>query len=154
MYSSRGASDEGPSHDEVQFFWTLEHLNNSRLATLVTVRSSGSSYLNRVELQNGCVTRGHANVFIPSTLNGSCMKAAKVDQEILNKNLDSAIDIYVDRVNGCPCGDTFIQLCKGSNSNKYQQYREPLKVFLKGSKKKKLELQTQRPGLFKLFSTV
>lgn len=87
MYSSRGASDEGPSHDEVQFFWTLEHLNNSRLATLVTVRSSGSSYLNRVELQNGCVTRGHANVFIPSTLNGSCMKAAKVDQEILNKNL-------------------------------------------------------------------
>ncbi len=33
-----GASDEGPSHDEVQFFWTLEHLHNSRLVTLVTAR--------------------------------------------------------------------------------------------------------------------
>ncbi len=40
------------------------------------------------------------------------------------------------------------------SSNEYQQYREPLKVFLKGSKKKKLELQTQHPELFKLFSTV
>lgn len=66
-----GASDEGPSHDEVQFFWAMDHFKNSRLMTLVTARSSGSSYLNRVELQNGCLTRGHSNVFIPSTLLGS-----------------------------------------------------------------------------------
>ena len=58
-----GASDEGPLHDEVQFFWAMDHFENSRLMTLVTARSSGSSYLNRVELQNGCLTRGHSNVY-------------------------------------------------------------------------------------------
>ncbi len=31
-------------------------------------QNSGSSYLNRVELQNGCLTLAHANLFIPSTL--------------------------------------------------------------------------------------
>ena len=60
------ASDEGPSHEEVQYWWTLEHLQMERLATLVTARSSGGSYLNKVELQNGCLSRGHANLFIPS----------------------------------------------------------------------------------------
>lgn len=45
-----------PSHDEVQFWWALHHLKRS-IATLVTTHSSGSSYLNRVDLQNGCLTR-------------------------------------------------------------------------------------------------
>ena len=70
-----GASDEGPSHEEVQFFWARDHMLNERLATLVSTRSSGSSFLNRVELQNGCLTRGHSNLFIPSTLSGSCIVA-------------------------------------------------------------------------------
>jgi len=65
-----GASDEGPSHEEVQFYWTERHIYSRKVATLV---SSGSSYLNRVELQNGCLTLGHANTFIPSTLSGSCI---------------------------------------------------------------------------------
>ena len=39
-----GASDEGPSHDEVQFWWTCRHLKQGKVATLVTTRSSGSSY--------------------------------------------------------------------------------------------------------------
>lgn len=37
-----GASDEGPSHVEVQFWWTLQHLQKEKLATLVPTRSSGS----------------------------------------------------------------------------------------------------------------
>ena len=37
-----GASDEGPSHTEVQFFWTLRHYTKRYYATLVTARSSGS----------------------------------------------------------------------------------------------------------------
>ena len=49
-----GASDEGPAHDEVQFWWAREHLISERLVTLVTAHSSGSSFLNHVELQNGC----------------------------------------------------------------------------------------------------
>ena len=68
-----GASDEGPNHEEVQFYWTKSHLNKGKVATLITTRSSGSSYLNRVELQNGCLSRGHSGTFIPSTMAGSCM---------------------------------------------------------------------------------
>lgn len=70
-----GAADEGPAHDEVQFWWAREHLLSERLVTLVTAQSSGFSFLNRVELLNGCLSRGHANLFIPSTLAGSCMES-------------------------------------------------------------------------------
>ena len=65
-----GASDEGPAHEVVQYWWTEWHIAHAKVATLVTSRSSGSSYLNRVELQNGCLSLGHSNTFIPSTLEG------------------------------------------------------------------------------------
>ena len=65
-----GASDEGPSHLEVQFLWTERHLMKKRKVTVVTSRCSGDSYLNRVELQNSHLTKGHSNTFIPSTLQG------------------------------------------------------------------------------------
>ena len=88
-----GASDEGPSHLEVQYWWTEWHVYNKKVATLVT-RSSGSSYLNRVELQNGCLSRGHANTFIPSTLGGSCVDpvSGSIDEQKLKHNLDLAIE--------------------------------------------------------------
>lgn len=66
------ATDEGPSHQEIQFWWTFHHLKRPTVATLVTARNSGTSYLNRVELQNGCLALAHTNLFIPSTLSGSC----------------------------------------------------------------------------------
>ena len=66
-----GACDEGPSHDEIQFYWTERHYTRGSIATLVSARSSGASYLNRVELQNGCMALVHANLFIQSTLCGS-----------------------------------------------------------------------------------
>ena len=80
-----GAADEGPSHAEVQYWWTQRHLLKKRVATLVTTRSSGSSYLNRVELQNGCLSLGHANTFIPSTLAGNSMdpETGTVNEEVL-----------------------------------------------------------------------
>ena len=97
-----GAADEGPAHEEVQFWWTARHISKSRQVTLVTTRSSGSSYLNRVELQNGCLSLGHANTFIPSTLTGSCEDplTGAIDDEKLRKNLDLAMDVYISRVNG------------------------------------------------------
>ena len=49
-------ADEGPSHEEVQFWWTEHHILKERMVTLVTARCSGCSYLNRVELQNGCLS--------------------------------------------------------------------------------------------------
>ena len=92
-----GAVDEGPSHEEVQFIWTARHLKKATIATLITARSSGSSYLNRVELQNGCLALAHANIFIPSTLNGSCIDIAsgKVDRDKYVRNMDLATDTYI-----------------------------------------------------------
>ena len=109
-----GASDEGPSHEEVQFYRTAHHLSKGKIVTLVTSRSSGSSYLNRVELQNECLSLGHANTFIPSTLKGSCVnpETGAVDNNKLKENLDIAIDAYISRVDETPCGNT-IQLYKG-----------------------------------------
>ena len=40
-----GASDEGPSHQEIQYWKCLENLQMERLSTLVTAHSSGLSYL-------------------------------------------------------------------------------------------------------------
>jgi len=57
-----GASDEGPGHEEVQFYWTERHLTMSKACTIVTTRHSGGSYLNKVELLNGCISVGHSNV--------------------------------------------------------------------------------------------
>ncbi len=62
--------------------YTPSHHNDYCIATLVSTRNSGASYLNRVELQTGCLALGHANLFIPSTLGGSCLdsKTGKIYQ--------------------------------------------------------------------------
>ena len=80
-----GATDEGPSHELAQYWWTERHVRMKKIATLVTLHSRGSSYMNRVELQNGCLSLGHANTFIPSTLPGSCVDqdAGKVNEAVL-----------------------------------------------------------------------
>ena len=148
-----GAGDENPSHDEVQFWWTLHHLKKKSIATLVTTRSSGSSYLNRVELQNGCLTRGHANLFIPSTLGGDPMETSTVNKEILQKNLELATEVYINYVNKCPCGDTVIHLFRGADSSRKQHIREQLKI-LKGSKIKREQLKLAEPELHSLFNEV
>ena len=149
-----GADDENPSHDEVQFWWTLRHLKKKSIATLVTTRSSGSSYLNRVELQNGCLMRGHANLFIPSTLGGDPMETSTVTKEILQKNLELATEVYINYVNKCPCGDTVIHLFRGADSSRKQHIREQLKIFLKGSKIKREQLKLAEPELYSLFNEV
>ena len=63
------ANDEGPFHEEVQLWWTERHFKRPTIATIISARSS---HLNRVELQNGCLSLGHAKLFIPSTIGGSC----------------------------------------------------------------------------------
>lgn len=50
-----GATEKGPAHLEIQFWWTLRHVQRPTKVTLVTSRNSGTSYLNCVELQNGCL---------------------------------------------------------------------------------------------------
>ena len=148
-----GACDEGPAHEEVQFYWTAHHYKTGKILTLVTARSSGSSYLNRVELQNGCLSLGHTNTFIPSTLKGSCInvETGMLDNDKLKENLDVAIDAYISRVDGTPCGDTVIHLHKGAIDSEQVKYRSNLLTFLKGSNKAKLALKQREPEQYAFF---
>ena len=154
-----GASDEGPTHDEVQYYWTEGHLRN-KAATLLTNRSSGSSFLNRVELQNGCLSLGHSNTFIPSTLAGACTNPITdaIDKEKLKENMSLVVDAYISHKpcewHGCPCGDTEIQLYHGPDSSEQQVVREKLLVFLKGSNKNKEALRRQDPTLYAHFQLI
>ncbi len=151
-----GASDEGPSHEEVQYYWTERHLLRNKVATLITTRSSGSSYLNRVELQNGCLSRGHSNTFIPSTLAGACYDpdTGAVDQCKLKQNMRLAIEAYIKRVDGCPCGESQIRLYCGAESSEQQEVREKLLIFLKGSNVSKESLRTTAPTLYTNFQLI
>ena len=149
-----GAGDEGPGHVEVQYWWTLHHIETYTEATLVTSRSSGSSYLNRVELQNGCLFLAHADLFIPSTLNGSSCSGSDVDKEKLTQNLMSAAEVYIQRCNKAPCGDTEIHLYLGADSSELQNRRERLLKFLKGSQKEKVKLQKENPEEYSSFERV
>jgi len=150
-----GSYDEGPSHLEVQYWWTLRHLERGTRAIMVTSRNSGASYLNRVELQNGCLSLAHANLFIPSTLHGSCRSdSGQVNQEVLKKNLHSAIDVYLERVDGAPCAGTHINLFKGADSSSERYESELLKVFLKGGKEAKERLKAEHPAIYEKFERV
>lgn len=54
-----------------------------------------------MELQNGCLSRGHSNLFIPSTLSGSCIDPATglVNKELLSRNHHLAIDTLAELTN-------------------------------------------------------
>ena len=71
-------------------------------ALLVSSRNSGASFQNRVELQNGCLALAHSNLFIPSMLHRFCTGETALNEDVLRKNLESAIDLYVSHVDGAP----------------------------------------------------
>lgn len=153
-----GAADEGPAHTEVQFMWTERHLEQEKVCTLVTTRCSGSSYLNRVELQNGCLSVAHSNIFIPSTIHGSNFgQTAAIDYQQLERNLDSAADVYISKCNNAPFGESSITLFKGSRNDlakNYKSRRPHLITFLKGSQKDKKKLMEENPTLFEYFTEI
>lgn len=77
-----------------------------------------------------------------------------VDQDRLRMNMELAMDVYISRVNHCPCDDTQIHLFKGADSSELQEQRQHLQVFLKGSRKKKEELRRKKPTLYSYFDKV
>ena len=154
-----GAGDENPGFDEVQFNWTERHLEEGRVCTLVTTRYSGGSYLNRVELLNGCIAVGHSGVFIPSTIHGSNVDEASgdIDREKLNLNLKTAMEVYLDRVNGTTFAGKQITFLRGAAddlASKYQERRARLTTFLKGPQYKKRELKTTHPEEYEHFTKI
>ena len=88
--------------------------------------------MNCVELQNGCLTLGHPNTFIPSNFT-----TGKLDTEKYIRNMEIAMDTYIARVNHSPCGDGVIHLYKGADSSQLQERRKFLLIFLKVLKKKR-----------------
>ncbi len=149
-----GGMDEGPVHHEVQFLWTERHVTRSTKVTLVTTRCSGDSFLNR-ELQNGCLSRGHSNTFIPSTLCGSpYSEDGGFNEETYKANMSAAVNQYIARVDGTPCMKTVIYLSRGVENHIFLTRRSQLLTFLKGSKRDKKELESENPTLFKYFSEI
>ncbi|XP_041459979.1 uncharacterized protein LOC121411367 [Lytechinus variegatus] len=152
-----GASDEGPTHLEVQFLWTEWHLNMAKYCTLLTARYAGGSYLNPVELMNGCLTRAHANMFIPSTIHGSNFNEQGIDEAALEKNLRTATQVYINRCNDAPAGRSNIKLvegCRDEHAAEIHARKPHLLTFLKGSKKSKQELKQKQPDLYAHFQMV
>ena len=153
-----GSCDESPSHLEVRYWWTLRHLErDSRAIIMVTSCNSGASYLNRVKLQNGCLALhvAYATLFIPSMMHESChAESGQVDQEVLKRNLDSAIDVYLERVDGAPCASTQIHLSKGAESTSERYESELLNIFLKGSKEAKKKLKADHHDMYEKFKGV
>ncbi len=74
----------------------------------------------------------------PSTLTGLNNSSAGLDTERLLTNLDMAINVYTDRVDGAPCDKSPITLFKGAkdeHANKLHDRCHELLTFLKGTKK-------------------
>ena len=110
-----------------------------------------------MELRNGCLALAHANLFIPSNLNGSYFDqdTGKVDPIRLKANLDQATDIYIERCNGAPCGDTQLQLFKGADSSENQELQKAVLILcLKGTKKEQEKLKQDEPEVYKLIEQV
>ena len=109
---------------------------------MVTSRSSGSSFLNRVELQNECLALGLANLFIPSTLCGSNIDPAtgNIHRERFVSHMKQATEVYI---NGSPCGEINIHLFKGADSSANQASCVHLMHYLKGTKAQKERLMQE-----------
>lgn len=72
--------------------------------------------------------------------------SGNVNSEKLRQNHLLAIEAYISRVIGCPCAGTKIQLFQGVDSSTWQQEREELLIFLKGTEEHREHLQETDPG--------
>ena len=149
-----GAVDEGPTHVEIQFLWGERHFKYGKVCTLITTRESGGSCLNKVELMNGCISKAHANLFIPSTLMGSNKNEKGLDECKITENMEVATNVYIDHVHGAPCLGTKLVMKKGAKESDLVNRRNDLLTFLKGKKKEKDKLRSDKPELFDYFSSV
>ena len=136
-----------PTHVEVQFLWGERHYKLGKMCTLITTRESGGSFLNKVELMNGCIAKAHANLFIPSTLKGSNKNEKGLDEEKIKENMEVAADVYLSNVDGAPCFGTTLVMKKGSKNEELINRRKDVLAFLKGKRKEKTQLKTDKPEL-------
>jgi len=95
-------------------------------------------------------------LFIPSTLSGSCLdsKTGKVDSSKFKSNMQLSTEVYINRVNGCPCGEGTISLFEGAESAKLQELRSVLIKFLKGTKQQKATLKENNSSMYAYIENV
>lgn len=72
----------------------------------------------------------------------------------INRNMDLATDVYISLTNHCSCGETVINMFKGSDSSEKQEERKYLIQFLKGSKMQKESLKKEHSALYSYFEQV
>ena len=77
-----------------------------------------------------------------------------MDEDLLHKNHDLAIDVYIGRVNNSTCDNTRIRLYKGADSTVLQGMRSKLNIFLKGSAKSKDKLCEEDPDQYRYFQKI
>ena len=77
-----------------------------------------------------------------------------IKKSSLMQNLMSAAEVYIQRCNKAPCGDTEIHLYLGADSSELQNRRERLLKFLKGSQKEKVKLQKENPEEYSSFESL
>ena len=79
-----------------------------------------------------------------------------VNEGVLKKSLNLAISAYINRVNGCPCGESTIQLYRGADasSSEHLQARSHILTFLKGTKAAKEKLRRDNPAMYAEFELV
>lgn len=82
------------------------------------------------------------------------MVSGQVNDDILCKNLDSAIDVYLSRVDKSPCARTVIHLMKGADSDNEQKEREIVIKFLKGKAEDKKEAKLLYPDLYQKVESI
>ena len=76
------------------------------------------------------------------------MDSGKVNKEILCKNLDAAIDVYISCVDKAPCARTEIHLMKGAHDEDNQKEQEIQVMFLKDTKNAKEKAKLKEPDLY------
>ena len=68
--------------------------------------------------------------------------------------MDLATEVYMNRANGCPCGETRIQLFRGANLTVDQEKRTHLLQYLKGSLEQKQKLRVLQSDLYAHFERI
>lgn len=150
-----GGGDENPAHNETRFMWTKWHTDREKLATIVTTRYSGGSFLNEVEHLNGQLSRSANNLFIPSTLCGNTRDiSGEVDHDTVVANQNAARDVYIERVDKTRYKDGEIHLFKcalGPDASEIQEQRNGLTKYLKSSNAAKRKLTETSPDELERF---
>ena len=68
--------------------------------------------------------------------------------------MELAAEVYINRVNRCPCGETVIELYQGADSSEKQKLRESLLVYLKGSKADREKLKMEHRESYDYFQKI